>query len=90
MPATGTIHYAKFEDSQRLQRVLDFMLDGKPHTGMDIILGAQITAVNSAACELRVNGFDMECIKKLNPPTYQLHEPEAARRLAELLKNKEA
>jgi hypothetical protein len=91
MQPTGTIHFAKFAESERLQRVLYFMLDGQPHTALEIIHGANITAVSAAACELRENGFRVECIKKLNPPTYQLFEPENALELdAELLEKRKA
>jgi hydroxypyruvate isomerase len=58
---------------------------------MEIIHGAQITAVAAAADELRENGFALECIKRLNPPTYQLKDIEQARELsARLLKRKVA
>lgn len=83
MKPTGTIHYAKFEESPRLQRLLEFMLHGQPRTGRQIILGADINAVNSAACELRENGFDFRCVKQNNPPTYQLFHVDQARQLAE-------
>jgi hypothetical protein len=85
MKPTGSIHFAKFEESPRLQGVLGFMLDGLPHTGLEIIHGANITAVSAAADELRENGFAMDCIKKLNPPTYQLFNIEHARELADRL-----
>ena len=88
--ATGSIHYAKYEESPRLQRFLRFMLHGQPRTGLEIILGAKITAVSAAACELRLNGFDMECIKQNNPPTYRLNNPDQAwERSQELLAGKE-
>ncbi len=89
--ATGIIHYAKFEESPRLQRFLRFMLHGQPRTGLEIILGAEITAVSAAACELRKNGFEMECIKQNNPPIYQLNNPDAAwEKSRELLERKAA
>jgi hypothetical protein len=91
MAKLGSIHYAKFQDSPRLQRLLWFMIHGEPRTGREIILGADINAVNSAACELRENGFDLRCIKKLNPPTYQLHNvPGALRLAADLLADKKS
>ncbi len=91
MRQTGSIHFARYEESDRLQRVLDFMLDGLPHTGLEIIEGAKVTAVSAAADELRENGFAMECIKKLCPPTYKLFNVEHAMTLAvQLLANKEA
>ena len=86
----GTIHFAFYEESPRLQRCLEFMLDGKPHTGLEISHGAFINAVSAAACELRLNGFDMECIKKLNPSIYQLHNIDQARSLSERLLGRKA
>lgn len=74
----GTIHYAKYEESPRLQRVLAYMLHGQPRTGREIINGADVNNVSAAACELRLNGFDLECIKQNNPPTYRLNSPGAA------------
>ncbi|HAM41258.1 MAG TPA: hypothetical protein DCP69_07935 [Candidatus Omnitrophica bacterium] len=86
----GTIHYAQYEQSERLQRLLNFMLDGLPHSTMAIINGAGICAVNSAACELRKNGFRCDCIKKAGPAIYQLFDVEGARELsAQLLAKRE-
>lgn len=78
MKRIGSIHYARFEDSDRLQRLLDLMLDGKPRTTREVSRGAEIEAVNSAACELRLNGFDLACIRKCKPAVYQLFNVEAA------------
>ncbi|MDD2319151.1 MAG: hypothetical protein PHO83_03775 [Geobacteraceae bacterium] len=74
----GTIHYARYEESDRLQRVLELMLDGRQRTTREISRGAEVEAVNSAACELRFNGFDLECIRKSRPAIYQLFNVEAA------------
>lgn len=90
MEPTGMIHYAKYNESPRLQRVLRYMLHGQPRTGREIINGADVNNVSVAACELRLNGFDLECIKQNNPPTYRLNKPEEARQLSkELLEGKE-
>ena len=90
-PEPGTIHYAKYEESDRLQRTLQYMLHGQPRTGLDIINGAQITAVSAAACELRKNGFYFECVKQNQPSIYQLFNVDQARALsAQLLMNKTA
>ena len=87
----GQIHYAKFEESPRLQRFLAYMLHGQPRTGLEIINGAMITAVSAAACELRRNGFQMRCVKQNRPPTYQLDNLERAKvRADELLHGKKA
>lgn len=90
MVEKGIIHFAQYDKSERLQRLLQFMLDGLPHSTMAIINGAGICAVNSAACELRLNGFRCECIKKSGPAIYQLFDVEAAVALsAQLLTKRE-
>lgn len=87
---TGTIHYAQYETSPRLQRLLLFMLDGMQHSTMQIIVGTGLCAVNSAVCELRRNGFPVQCIKKTSPAIYQLLNVEEARALsAQLLSRRE-
>jgi hypothetical protein len=88
MEKLGTIHFARYEESERLQRLLEFLLDSQQHTTLEIIQGAGICAVNSAACELRKNGFDVRCIKKTRPAIYQLADPEAAMQLAVALLDK--
>lgn len=89
--APGTIHFAKYEESDRLQRALKFMLDGAVRTTREIDRGADICAVNSAACELRRNGFDFICIRRSGPAMYQLFNVDQAKRLSDsLLKNQEA
>ena len=88
--ATGTIHFAKYGASPRLQRVLAYMLHGQPRTGREIINGADVNNVSVAADELRENGFDLRCIKQNNPPTYQLFDTRAARELSARLLGKEA
>lgn len=85
----GTIHFAKYEDSERLQRTLQLMLDGLARTTREIDRGADICAVNSAACELRANGFDFRCIRRSRPAMYQLFNVDQARHLsASLLKKR--
>jgi len=85
MKRSNGIHYARFEDSDRLQRVLDLMLDGKPRTTREISRGAEVEAVNSVACELRANGFDLVCVRKARPAIYQLFNVEAAHCRATML-----
>ena len=58
------IHYARLDHSPRLQRLLAYLQDHKPHSTMDIITGAGICAVNSAVSEIRRNGYNVECIGK--------------------------
>lgn len=81
MTQPGTIHYARFEKSRRLQRLLELLLDGQWHSTLEIIHSANICAVNSAACELRENGFAVTCDQK-RPARYRLDNPKAARKLA--------
>lgn len=87
MKKTG-IHFARFEESERLQRLLDYLLDGTQRTTREIIQGAGICAVNSAACELRMNGFDVRCLRKSRPAIYQLNDPDTALQLAVALLDK--
>lgn len=61
MARLGTIHYAKLENSPRLQRLRDYLADGEWRTTLDIIVNAAVCAVNSAVCELRMNGYTIEC-----------------------------
>ena len=55
------MHAARLESSPRLQRVLEFLLHGEGRTTMDIVIGAEVCAVNSCIAELRDNGFDIDC-----------------------------
>lgn len=72
------MNHARYETSDRLQRTLAFLIDGKPRTTREIRDGADLCAVNSAIDELRENGFDVPCIKKSRPAIYQLLDPQAA------------
>ena len=58
------IHYARLQESPRLQRLLKFLSDCKPHSTRDIIKGADICNANVAAKELRMNGFNITCTFK--------------------------
>lgn len=55
------MHAARLARSPRLRRVFAFLSDGKEHSTLDIVNGAQVCAVNSIIAELRVNGSDIEC-----------------------------
>ena len=57
----GIIHYAKIENSARLQAVLKYLSDGKPHTTRDIIIATGMCAINSIITELRMNGIRIAC-----------------------------
>jgi len=55
------MHYAKLRNSRRLQRVLALLSDGREHSTRDIIMRAQVCAVNSIIAELRANGLPVTC-----------------------------
>lgn len=61
MSQAGVMHFARIETSDRLQRVLDILSDGRSHSTMEIITEAQVCAVNSCIAELRMNGFRIDC-----------------------------
>lgn len=69
---------AKLESSARLQRVLDYLSDGREHTTLDIVVGASVCAVNSCIAELRANGFDIACRREGDVWLYRLIERETA------------
>lgn len=46
-------------DSPRLQRVLAVLRDGREHSTREIVLAADVCAVNSIVAELRTHGFDV-------------------------------
>lgn len=54
------MNYAKLEKSDRLKRANQFLSDGRWHSTRDIIMGAEVMAVNSAVSELRRNGIPVE------------------------------
>ncbi len=66
---------ANLEKSERLQRTLAVLKDGKPHSTMDIIAQAQVCAVNSIAAELRENGYPVLCERRGSAWYYQLAVP---------------
>jgi hypothetical protein len=58
---TGKIHYAKLENSKRLQRLLSFLSSGREYTTIQIMQQASIAAVSAAVCELRENNILINC-----------------------------
>jgi len=52
---------ARLDKSERLQRVLRVLADGREHSTSEIVHGAQVCAVNSIVAELRSNGFRIGC-----------------------------
>ncbi|MDW7643423.1 MAG: helix-turn-helix domain-containing protein [Desulfuromonadales bacterium] len=53
------IHYAKIEESERLQRVHRLLTNGGWHSTRDIMRAADVCAVNTVITELRCNGYDI-------------------------------
>lgn len=47
--------------SDRLQRVLAVLRDGKPHSTRQIVRRANVCAVNSCIAELREHGAEIAC-----------------------------
>jgi len=65
---------ARVEKSYRLQRVISFLSDKKPHSTRDIMTGAYVCAVNSCISELRANGYDIDCRRKNKVWIYRLRK----------------
>ena len=55
------MHAAKLSGSPRLRRVLAVLLDGKEHSTRDLVVAAEVCAVNSIVAELRANGIAIHC-----------------------------
>ena len=66
------MHHAHLSSSARLQRVLNLLSDGQPHSTMDIVTGARVCAVNSIIAELREQGIAITCQRTANVWRYQL------------------
>ena len=52
---------ARLSESARLQRVLALLNDGAWHGTREIVMAAEVMAVNSAISELRANQVEVEC-----------------------------
>ena len=52
---------AKLATSPRLQRVAALLADGRARTTRDIVVEADVCAVNSVVSELRANGLEIDC-----------------------------
>jgi hypothetical protein len=51
--------------SPRLQRVLELLSDGKPHTTRDVVRKARVMAVNACVSELRHHGAEIVCTQQV-------------------------
>lgn len=78
-------HFARYEKSERLQKLLAFMMHGEERTTREIDRAIDICAVGSAAAELRANLFDFRCIKRSRPAVYQLFDVDGAKARAAAL-----
>lgn len=68
------MHAARIDSSERLQRVAALLADGRRHSTLDIVLGAEVCAVNSVIAELRVNGLRIHCRREGDVWWYQLED----------------
>lgn len=74
-----TVNAADPQKSPRLKRVLAVLRDGEEHTTRDLIVAAEVCAVNSIIAELRANGFEIDCQRDGDVWLYRLvKEPVAA------------
>jgi len=55
---------AILKNSDRLQRLLEFISDGEWHSTREINRGANIEAVSAACAELRDNGIPVICRRR--------------------------
>jgi hypothetical protein len=53
------IQYAKLDQSERLQRVYVLLADGQWRGTREIMLAAEVCAVNTVIAELRANGYEI-------------------------------
>ena len=70
--ATRTMHAASLDRSDRLQRVLALLADGRERSTLEIVEGARVCAVNSIVAELRANGCDIPCRQIVGPGRQRL------------------
>jgi len=66
------MHAANIKKSDRLKRVASLLRDRKEYTTMDIIKGAGVCAVNSIISELRANGWEIDCTRRMDVWYYKL------------------
>lgn len=69
------MHYARLERSPRLQRLLAVLRQGGWYSTRELVKQAEVMAINSAADELRANGFDVECERRGQYWYYRLAQP---------------
>ena len=69
------MHYARLEHSPRLQRLLAVLRQGGWYSTRDLVKQAEVMAINSAADELRANGFEVQCERRGQYWYYRLAQP---------------
>lgn len=57
-------HYAHINTSERLQRIMLVLKDGKPHTTLEIQNKARVCAVGAAMQEIKAGGYRVECSRR--------------------------
>lgn len=72
------MHAAALSRSERLQRVVKFMSDGREHSTLDVVSGAKVVAVNSAMAELRQQGFVIDCDRRGDKWFYRMRIDKAS------------
>ena len=55
------MHAARLSASPRLQRVLRVLRDGRAHSTLELVMGAQVMAVSACIAELRAHGAVIHC-----------------------------
>lgn len=66
---------AHIDTSERLQRVLCLLADGREYSTLDIVMAAGVCAVNSCVAELRANGYRIGCRRQGGRWLYSLASP---------------
>ena len=69
---------ASVDRSERLQRVVKFMSDGREHSTLDVVNGAQVVAVNSAMAELRQQNYVIDCERRGDKWFYRMRIDKAS------------
>lgn len=68
------MHNARIEKSQRLQRVIRLLADGREYSTREIIAHADVCAVNSVITELRANGKNISCRREGHAWYYKMEQ----------------
>ncbi len=59
--------------SPRLKRVAKLLLDGKPHSTLQIVRRARVMAVSACISELRQHGAEITCVQAYENETRIFH-----------------